>query len=43
MTARLEEQFYGPARASLGTRRWSEAHAEGARMSFEEAIAFALS
>jgi hypothetical protein len=38
--AQLEDQFLGPARHS--TQRWSHAHTAGAQMSFEEAIAFAL-
>jgi hypothetical protein len=37
----LEERFFAPARRQVGARRWNEAHAEGTRMSFEEAIAFA--
>lgn len=42
VAARLERQFFAPARAQLGTRRWNDAHTEGAQMSFDEAIAFAL-
>jgi predicted ATPase/DNA-binding SARP family transcriptional activator/class 3 adenylate cyclase len=43
VTAHLEKQFFAAARTRLGTRRWGHARAEGAHMSFEEAIAFALS
>jgi tetratricopeptide (TPR) repeat protein len=43
VSAQLEERFFASARAQLGKRRWSEAQAAGAEMSFEEAIAFALS
>jgi len=39
----LEEQFFAPARARYGARRWNEAHAAGAEMTFEQAFAFALS
>jgi predicted ATPase/DNA-binding SARP family transcriptional activator/class 3 adenylate cyclase len=42
VTAHLEKQFFAPARARHGTARWIQAHAEGAQMSFEQAIAFAL-
>ena len=42
VTAQLEERFFAPARAAHGTREWDEAHATGAEMSLEEAIAFAL-
>ncbi len=42
VTARLETEFFGPGRAQLGSRRWNEAHTEGAQMNFDEAIAFAL-
>jgi predicted ATPase/DNA-binding SARP family transcriptional activator len=42
VTAHLERQFFAPARARLGTARWNQAHAEGAQMSFEQAIAFGL-
>ena len=41
--AQLEEQFFGPARATYGDERWNKAEAEGARLSFEHAIALALS
>jgi tetratricopeptide (TPR) repeat protein len=39
----MESRFFGPARKQLGTQRWSEGMAEGAKMSFDEAIDFALS
>jgi hypothetical protein len=42
VTAQLEQRFFAPARAAHGTQEWDEAHAIGAQMSFEEAIAFAL-
>jgi predicted ATPase/DNA-binding SARP family transcriptional activator len=42
VAARLERQFFAPARAQHGTRRWNDAHAVGAQMSFDEAIAFAV-
>jgi predicted ATPase/DNA-binding SARP family transcriptional activator len=40
--AQFEQQFFGPARASCGDRRWTEAYEAGARMSVDEAVAFAL-
>jgi len=40
VNAALEEQFFRPTR--VRTRLWSQAHRAGAQMSFEEAIAFAL-
>jgi predicted ATPase/DNA-binding SARP family transcriptional activator len=43
VTAQLEEHFYAPACARGGTRHWSDARTTGAKMSFEEAITFALS
>jgi predicted ATPase/DNA-binding SARP family transcriptional activator len=42
VNAELEEHFFAPARAHHGTRQWSDAYTAGAQMSFEEAIAFAL-
>jgi len=42
VAAELEEHFFAPARARHDTRRWSEAQAAGAEMSFEQAIAFAV-
>jgi predicted ATPase/DNA-binding SARP family transcriptional activator len=38
----MESRFFGPAREQLGAQRWSEGMAEGGKMSFEEAIDFAL-
>jgi hypothetical protein len=38
----LEQQFFAPARAAYGKRRWNEQQAGGAELSFDEAIAFAL-
>jgi predicted ATPase/DNA-binding SARP family transcriptional activator len=43
VTAQLEEQFFGPARAAYGEERWNKAEAEGARLNFEQAVALALS
>ena len=40
VNAELEQHFFAAARQR--TRQWSHAHAAGAQMSFEEAIAFAL-
>jgi tetratricopeptide (TPR) repeat protein len=40
VNAELEEKFFRPAR--VRTRLWSQAHTAGAQMSFDEAIAFAL-
>ena len=40
VNAQLEEQFFAPARRR--TPHWSDAYTAGAQMSFEEAIAFAL-
>jgi hypothetical protein len=42
VTAHLEKQFFAAARAQHGKQWWNEAHAKGAQMSFEQAIAFAL-
>jgi predicted ATPase/DNA-binding SARP family transcriptional activator len=42
VNAQLEQHFFVPARAHLGTRQWTDAYTAGAEMSFEEAIAFAL-
>jgi hypothetical protein len=39
----LERQFLAPARSGHGERRWSEARAAGARLSFEQAMDLALS
>jgi predicted ATPase/DNA-binding SARP family transcriptional activator len=40
--ARLEEHFFAAARQRRGARAWSQARENGAQMSFEEAIGFAL-
>jgi tetratricopeptide (TPR) repeat protein len=40
--ARLEQEFFSPARQQLGKGRWGSAHAEGARLSFDEAVRLAL-
>ena len=40
--ARLDETFFAPARSRLGTAAWDAAAREGSRLSFEEAIAYAL-
>ncbi len=40
--ARLEQEFFSPARQQLGEGRWGVAHAEGARLSFDEAVRLAL-
>jgi predicted ATPase/DNA-binding SARP family transcriptional activator len=42
VAAHLDAQFFAPARAQHGARRWDETYAKGAQMSFEEGIAFAL-
>ncbi|MET0973393.1 MAG: hypothetical protein ABWY95_08235 [Thermoleophilaceae bacterium] len=42
VNTQLEERFFAGARARCGRRRWSEAEAAGAELSFEEAITFAL-
>jgi hypothetical protein len=39
----FEQQFFEPARQRYGERRWSKAHAAGARLRLEEAIELALS
>jgi predicted ATPase len=39
---RLEQEFFSPARQQLGEGRWGAAHAEGARLSFGEAVRLAL-
>jgi hypothetical protein len=39
----LEEQFLAPARSGYGEQGWAEAHAAGARLTFEQAIDLALS
>jgi len=42
VTEQLEEQFFGPARAAFGERRWNTAQAEGSRLNLQQAIALAL-
>jgi tetratricopeptide (TPR) repeat protein len=39
---RLEREFYSPARERLGEARWRAAYADGARLSFEQAVSLAL-
>ncbi len=39
---RLEQEFFSPARERLGETRWRAAHADGARLGFEEAVSLAL-
>jgi predicted ATPase/class 3 adenylate cyclase len=39
---RLEQTFFEPARARYGTQAWDAAGREGSRLSFGEAIAYAL-
>ena len=39
---RLEQEFYSPARERIGETRWGTAYAEGARLSFDEAVSLAL-
>lgn len=39
---RLEEEFFSPARERLGETRWRAAHADGARLDFDEAVRLAL-
>ena len=41
--SQFERRCFGPARAAYGEQRWNEAHAAGARMSLEQAIAYSLS
>jgi hypothetical protein len=40
--ARLDERFFAPARTRCGTRAWDAAAGDGSRLSFDEAIAYAL-
>jgi hypothetical protein len=42
VTGQLEEQFFGPASAAYGQRRWKKAEAEGSRLNLDQAIALAL-
>ena len=39
---RMEREFFSPARERLGEARWDAAHAEGARLSLDEAVSVAL-
>jgi predicted ATPase/DNA-binding SARP family transcriptional activator/Tfp pilus assembly protein PilF len=39
---RLEQEFFSPARERLGETRWRAAHADGARLNFDEAVRLAL-
>jgi predicted ATPase/DNA-binding SARP family transcriptional activator len=39
---RLEQEFFTPARERLGEERWRTAYADGARLSFDEAVSLAL-
>jgi predicted ATPase/DNA-binding SARP family transcriptional activator len=39
---RLEQEFFSPARERLGETRWRAAHADGARLDFDEAVRLAL-
>jgi predicted ATPase/DNA-binding SARP family transcriptional activator len=40
--AKLEEQFFAPAREQIGEERWCAAYADGARLGFDEAVSLAL-
>jgi tetratricopeptide (TPR) repeat protein len=40
--SRLEQEFYSPARERIGETRWRAAYADGARLSFDEAVSLAL-
>src|SRR5215207_2588198 len=39
---KLEEEFFAPARNRFGETRWGTAHANGARLGFDEAVELAL-
>jgi predicted ATPase/DNA-binding SARP family transcriptional activator len=39
---RLEQEFFSPARERIGEPRWRAAYADGARLSFDEAVSLAL-
>jgi predicted ATPase/DNA-binding SARP family transcriptional activator/Tfp pilus assembly protein PilF len=39
---RLEQEFFTPARERLGEKRWGAAYADGAALSFDEAVSLAL-
>ena len=40
--ARLEQEFFTPARERIGEKRWRAAYADGAGLGFEEAVSLAL-
>jgi predicted ATPase/DNA-binding SARP family transcriptional activator len=40
--ARLEQEFFSPARERIGATRWRAAYADGARLRFDEAVSLAL-
>jgi predicted ATPase/DNA-binding SARP family transcriptional activator/tetratricopeptide (TPR) repeat protein len=42
VSSRLEQEFYLPARERFGETRWRAAYADGARLSFDEAVSLAL-
>ena len=42
MIDQLERDFFAPGRERLGDRRWSEGHAAGAALSFDEAVELGL-
>jgi predicted ATPase len=39
---KLEQEFFSPARERIGEARWRAAYADGARLSFDEAVSLAL-
>ena len=39
---KLEHEFFSPARERIGETRWRAAYADGARLSFDEAVSLAL-
>ena len=39
---RLEQEFFSPARERLGEKHWRAAHADGARLGFDEAVSLAM-
>ena len=41
--AKLEQEFFAPARERIGEERWRAAYADGARLGFEDAVSLALS
>jgi hypothetical protein len=42
VSVQLDSQFFAPARRTIGDERWRAAEADGARLSFDDAIATAL-